>query len=829
MSASAGWSLVRLCGPVWVPLTLLAVAAPCLAEPQPLPVPSECLVLRMAPQARRPAAGADPIYYQLMRGALARPAAGDVFTYPDGSTGTWERVSAGDGGAFDVMGAYTYLPVESDRDRVALLEVAGDGAVVVNSETHAGDVYSYGWLRFPVRLRQGTNDILLLGSRGRLQVRLFEPDSPVGLDTRDATLPDLVTGEPADMLAAVVVVNATDQTTRGLRLVSRVGDAEPLTTDLPALPPLSTRKVPFRVVAGALSGTETVPVTVRVLGATDEPLASGEVSLRVRGPKQTRKVTFESAIDGSVQYYAINPASGDAQGGKALVLTCHGAAVEAIGQADAYAPKTWADLVAPTNRRPYGFDWEDWGRLDALEVLEDARARLAPDPSRIYLTGHSMGGHGAWHLGVTYPDKFACTGPSAGWISMWTRGRRDTETAMHPVEELLRRASRPSDTQGLAPNLVNNGVYVLHGDADDNVPVDEARLMRDLLAPWHRDFVYHEEPGQGHWWSNTDEPGSACVDWAPMFQFFSRHRIPSLAEVRDVDFTTMSPTVSDTCYWARIEGQQKQFDPSAVKLRWDPIVGRVTGTTANVSRLRIALPGLAPKAVVKVVLDGAELSVETDPLYDGAFWLARGNAGWEMTAPLPPTAKRPERGGPFRAAFSNRMVFVYGTGGTPEENAWALARARYDAESFYYRGNGSVDTVADADFDPEAYRDRNVILFGNRDTNSAWATVLDEDEPVVIEEGRFRFEGREVVGDGMGCLLVRPRVDSLEAQVGVVGGTGMAGMHATDRLNYLQPGVGYPDFLLVSESILERGPQGILASGYFGENWDTATGEFAWR
>ena len=24
-----------------------------------------------------------------------------------------------------------------------------------------------------------------------------------------------------------------------------------------------------------------------------------------------------------------------------------------------------AEVVAPTNRRPFGFDWQDWGRLDA--------------------------------------------------------------------------------------------------------------------------------------------------------------------------------------------------------------------------------------------------------------------------------------------------------------------------------------------------------------------------------------------------------------------------------------------------------------------------------
>ena len=87
----------------------------------------------------------------------------------------------------------------------------------------------------------------------------------------------------------------------------------------------------------------------------------------------------------------------------ALVLTLHGAGVEAIGQARAYKPKDWAYIVAATNRRPYGFDWEDWGRLDALEVLAEAARLFATDPARTYLTGHSMGGHGAWQVGATVP------------------------------------------------------------------------------------------------------------------------------------------------------------------------------------------------------------------------------------------------------------------------------------------------------------------------------------------------------------------------------------------------------------------------------------------
>ena len=103
-----------------------------------------------------------------------------------------------------------------------------------------------------------------------------------------------------------------------------------------------------------------------------------------------------------------------------MVLTLHGAGVEGIGQAQCYSRKPGLYIVAPTNRRPYGFDWEDWGRLDAIEVLDLAQRAFETDPQQTYLTGHSMGGHGTWHLGVTFPDRFAAIAPSAGWISMWS-------------------------------------------------------------------------------------------------------------------------------------------------------------------------------------------------------------------------------------------------------------------------------------------------------------------------------------------------------------------------------------------------------------------------
>ena len=39
------------------------------------------------------------------------------------------------------------------------------------------------------------------------------------------------------------------------------------------------------------------------------------------------------------------------------------------------------------------------------------------------------------------------------------------------------RATMPSDTLALQQNYAQEGVYMLHGSADDNVPVTQAREM----------------------------------------------------------------------------------------------------------------------------------------------------------------------------------------------------------------------------------------------------------------------------------------------------------------------------------------------------------------
>jgi pimeloyl-ACP methyl ester carboxylesterase len=705
---------------------------------------------------------------------------------------------------------------------------------LVNGEPHAGDPYGTGIMHVPVLLRKGKNELLIQSARGReLQPKLEKPVGEVFIKNIDATLPDLVSEGQKGYWGAIPVLNASNKPRAEFWLYAQVlgqKENEGL-VKVPRLAPLSVTKVPFVIVdwGGFDEATRKLQLDIRNRGGDPFQKPPGDkviVDIAVRKPAQTHRRTFRSDIDGSVQYYSVVPASapkdGEPRVTPGLTLTLHGAAVEAQGQAACFGQKPWTYVIAPTNRRPYGFDWEDWGRLDALEVLRDAEKEFHTDPQHRWLNGHSMGGHGTWHIGVTFPDKFAAIGPSAGWISMFSYAGMRKSEGKDPIAELLARASSPSDTLALVKNTLADGVYILHGENDDNVPVDQARTMRKTLGDFHSDFAYYERPGVGHWWGND------CVDWKPMFEFFQRHTIPAHKVVKKVDFTTASPGVSAACYWARIEAQIKPLAFSHIQIDHDPANHSFKGKTENVYCLSLDIGHLQVNKPVEIELDGQKLGQTEWPNAGHRIWLTRLNDKWVMKGPPSPAQKCPDRYGPFKDAFRNHMMFVYGTHGSAEENAWALAKARFDAETFWYRGNGFVEMIPDSEFDPTKEPERNVILYGNSATNSAWKSLLAE-SPVQVGPGIVKIGDREVKGDNLGCMFIQPKAGLNHASVGAITGTGLKGMRTLDRMPIFVSGIAYPDLFLVDSEMLTSGMKGVRCAGFFGIDWKVESGEFAWR
>jgi len=784
----------------------------------------------------RAAVPTDLLAWQLSQGTMAEPKVGlAVGKNAKGEDVSWTAVGANAEGVIEdraLAGGYLFAVVNSAAERTMVLEATGFYVAWINGEPRGGEKYGAEYLRHPVRLVKGRNIFLFRCERGRLKARLTAPPAAIFLTDQDMTLPDLVAGEKGPFWAGLRLVNTTDERLEGLEVAVRAGGRETRTSLGATVAPRLTRKlaVPLAVDAPAVGAEDPVKLELRLRArAGRRTVETPPFALELKTVPATahHSRTFVSEVDGSVQYYGVaplvpGPEAGNAQAVRpALILTLHGASVEGIGQAKAYAPKDWAVIAAPTNRRPYGFDWEDWGRLDALEVLAEASRRFATDPARTYLTGHSMGGHGTWQLGATFPGLWAAIAPSAGWHSFSSYGGWTAFKDPGPVEKMLARANDPSETLDLARNFLHYGVYVLHGDQDDNVPVSQARTMREVLGKFHPDFAYYERPGAGHWW------GSECVDWPPLMAFLKDRARPADADARRVEFVTADPGISSKSRWVEILAQRKPLEYSKAAIERDEAGKAFKGTTENVVRLSLDVEGSDAGATITVELDGSKVEAVLGR-GDGRLYLERGEAGWVRTAAPSPALKGPHRGGGFKSAFRHGFVFVYGTRGDAAEDRRGFTKARFDAETIWVRGNAGVEIVPDTAFDPANFKDRSVILYGNADTNAAWAKLLTG-SPVEVRDGAVRVGEKRYEGGGYAATFVRPRPGSDVASVGAVAWTGYAGWVAASPAQYFISGAGFPDLVVFSAEALKSGTAGVRAVGWFGNDWSLEGGDIIYQ
>lgn len=801
--------------------------APASAEDRPAHiVPQTWLaVAALDANGRRPFNANAVFARHLLAADAAPPVAGATLRGDLGSEQAWRAVDADARGRVDANASWAYANVESPAARVMILALAGASRVYVNGAGFAGDVYGFGFRGVPVALRAGRNDVYVTGIRGAFTCELWAPSSSAVVGDWDVTLPELVAGSNEGLHhAGVLVMNATNEP---LTLQVGAGGAAAAhdavfqhgTSPASRLAPLCVDKLLVEMLtAGPVPKTPGKLVYPLLVNGAEHPLVLATVD-----PSAPRRVTFVSRVDASAQECSLAPPVEAAQ---SIVLTLHGADVDAYKQVTAYSRKRDQLLVAPTNRRKFGFDWQDWGRSNAYEALTAARTALRLADLPVYLTGHSMGGHGTWHLAANDPDRFVAIAPSAGWVSFdsYGAGPRDGELAA-----TWRAADKSSDTLSLARNLATLPAYVLHGEADDNVPVSEARAITATLAELGAKPELHVEPGAGHWWDGERGAGADCVDWPEIFALFAASKPQEIGP--DLDFTSADPAIDAAYGWLELVQALDSAQRLRVRSHLDVATGTLVLATENVRALRFrSLPkGWRARAIE---LDGQKIELKR---WDASQPFLRGAAGWTIAPESNAFGeqKSAEFSGPFKRVFDRGFLLVYATAGDAGEDDVSLARARCDAETWWYRGNGSTRVVSDQEFlahaDPEWIFGLelgsfvpNVVLYGNADTNAAWKAVFGDAAPVAAKRGELRAAGRTWTGDDLGAVFVAPRRDLKGRVIALAGAFADSGVRGA-RLGYvLAPftsGVGYPDYTVFSSRILTAGDGGVLAAGFCDAAW----------
>jgi predicted peptidase len=127
----------------------------------------------------------------------------------------------------------------------------------------------------------------------------------------------------------------------------------------------------------------------------------------------------------------------------------------------------------------------------ALAALDASIKEFHGDRNRVYLTGMSMGGYGAWQFAIDNPGRFAALVPICGGVRP-------------PGDWPELRVKIPASPSGdpyaeeVARLVGKTPIWIFHGDADDSVPVEESRRMAAALKAAGADFKYTEYPGVGH-------------------------------------------------------------------------------------------------------------------------------------------------------------------------------------------------------------------------------------------------------------------------------------------------------------------------------------------
>jgi predicted peptidase len=141
--------------------------------------------------------------------------------------------------------------------------------------------------------------------------------------------------------------------------------------------------------------------------------------------------------------------------------------------------------------------WSDNAAI-LIALLDHVITHQFADERRIYLTGASMGGYGAWELGSLYPQRFAAVVPICG-VALY---------------------NNPDVVCGLR----DVPVWAFHGTADKVVAADNTEMMISALQNCGGEPLVTYVKGAGH------ELGTEAYRDRALFAWMMRHTLPRIRQ-----------------------------------------------------------------------------------------------------------------------------------------------------------------------------------------------------------------------------------------------------------------------------------------------------------
>lgn len=499
---------------------------------------------------------------------------------------------------------------------------------------------------------------------------------------------------------------------------------------------------------------------------------------------------YVSKVDGSFQPYALSLPTGmkDAKRGYRwpLHVKLHGRGgtrneVRFFNEHAGRKPQdeqTWIQLDV-FGRTDNAYRWS--GETDVFEAIKDVQRRYRIDERRITLWGFSMGGAGAWHLGLHHPSKWSSVGPGAGFVDFY---EYQNQTEMRPPHQ--HKTLRIYDALDYALNMADVPVCTYGGELDKQLAASTRMVDRakELGVP----VKLLIGKGMGHRFHPDSFKDFMTIHLAAAKK--GRPKFPGARAIRFVTYTLKY----NRCEWLTIDELQQQYEAATVEggVGED---GTLKLATSNIAALRIARD-----IAYSVELDGKRLPLSGagDQLLPDVYFQREADA-WKVLSyeesrefdGNPNLHKRHNLQGPIDDAFMEPFVCIRGTGTpwSPENNDWATWTLSRFEQEFDKWLRGEIPVIDDSDVTEEDIASKNLVLFGDPGSNAVMAKVIAQ-LPVKWTKSGLEVNGEKYDPASHGLSMIYP--NPLNPQRYVVINSGHT-MHEKDFLasnSWLFPRLG---------------------------------------
>jgi len=168
-----------------------------------------------------------------------------------------------------------------------------------------------------------------------------------------------------------------------------------------------------------------------------------------------------------------------------LVVCLHGAGFTGDAYLERWQARLGEGYLLACPTYPSGAWFTRQAEELVLATIRDLRTRYHVDPDRIFLTGMSNGGIGAWLIGMHHAPLFAGVAPMASGL----------DDVLMPFLE----------------NLRNTPIYIIHGAKDQVMPVELSRSIARELDRLGYSYIYREHEREhpmagGHYFPKEELP-----------------------------------------------------------------------------------------------------------------------------------------------------------------------------------------------------------------------------------------------------------------------------------------------------------------------------------